>query len=235
YEAAATAVDIDPNLAEGHAALGQAILTRDFAWLSAEHQLVRSIELDPNYPPARVSYAMQLAMEGRFSESLREAYTARDPYPMAVFSPFCVVWFSYFAQRYDEAYRLASATLENEPQNMMMHYGISFVLSQMGKHEEAIESAERCIALLGKASHSLARLASAQAAAGKLDDAEKTLAEIAELSQRRYISPYHLAQANWVAAKIDVALEYLEKAYDSNDAKVLWLGVDPELDSLHGH
>jgi tetratricopeptide (TPR) repeat protein len=235
YEAAATAVDIDPNLAEGHAALGQAILTRDFAWLSAEHQLVRSIELDPNYPPARVSYAMQLAMEGRFSESLREAYTARDLDPMAVISRFCVVWCSYFAQRYDEAYRLASATLENEPQNMMMHYGISFVLSQMGKHEEAIESAERCIALLGKASHSLARLASAQAAAGKLDDAEKTLAEIAELSQRRYISPYHLAQANCVAGKIDVALEYLEKAYDSNDAKVLWLGVDPELDSLHGH
>ena len=120
HEAAATAIDIDPNLAEGHAALGQAILSRDFAWASAEHQLVRSIELDPNYAPARVSYAMQLAMEGRFSESLREAHTARDLDPMAVISRFCVVWCSYFARRYDEAYRLASTTLENEPQNMMI-------------------------------------------------------------------------------------------------------------------
>ena len=69
------AVEIDPNLAEGHTALGQAILCRDYAWASAEHHMVRAIELDPNYSPARIWYALQLAMEGRFSEALREAHT----------------------------------------------------------------------------------------------------------------------------------------------------------------
>src|ERR1041385_202146 len=72
YEAAATSIELDPNLAEGHASLGEAILCRDFAWASAEHHLVRAIELDPNYSPARIWYALQLGMEGRFSESLRQ-------------------------------------------------------------------------------------------------------------------------------------------------------------------
>ena len=31
------------------------------------------------------------------------------------------------------------------------------------------------------------------------------------------------------------ALDLLEKAYETGDAKVLWMGVDPELDPLHGH
>src|SRR5919205_950410 len=149
YEAAATSVQLDPNLAEGHTALGQAVICRDFAWASAEHHLVRAIELDPNYSPARIWYALQLAMEGRFSESLRQAHIARDLDPLAVISRFAVVWCSYHARRYDEAYRIASATLENEPRNLMMLYASSFVLSRLGRHGEAIQAAQKCVDLLG--------------------------------------------------------------------------------------
>ncbi len=235
YEAALTAVEIDPNLAEGHTALGQAILCRDFAWASAEHHLVRAIELDPNYAPARVWYALQLAMEGRFSESLREAHTGRDLDPLAIISRFSVLWCSYHARRFDEAYRFASATLENEPRNLMMLYGSSFALSSLGRHEEAIEAAERCVELIGKASHTLGRLGSAYAAAGNIDAAQETLNEMYLLAERRFVSPYHLALVTCGLDRPEEALDLLERACDTGDAKVLWMGVDPELDRLHGH
>src|SRR5215211_6036937 len=235
YEAASTAVEFDPHLAEGHTALGQAILCRDFAWGSAEHHLVRAIELDPNYSPARVWYALQLAMEGRFSESLREAHNGRDLDPLAIISRFSVVWCSYHARRFDEAYRFASATLENEPRNLMMLYGVSFVLSRLGRHDEAVETAERCVELMGKASHTLGRLGCAHAAAGNLDAAQSALDEMRSLAERRYVSPYHLALVNSALNRREEALDLLEKAYESCDAKVLWMGVDPELDPLHGH
>ena len=143
YEAASTAVDLDPNLAEGHTALGQAILCRDFAWGSAEHHLVRAIELDPNYSPARTWYALQLAMEGRFSESLREAHIGHDLDPLAIISRFSVVWCSYHARRFDEAYRFASATLENEPRNLMMLYGRALCSAGSAVTKKAVEAAER--------------------------------------------------------------------------------------------
>ena len=75
YEAASTAVGIDPALAEGHAALGQAILCRDFAWARAERQLLKAIELNPAYSVPRIYYALQLGMEVRFTKSLRAAYS----------------------------------------------------------------------------------------------------------------------------------------------------------------
>ncbi|HKR15588.1 MAG TPA: protein kinase [Pyrinomonadaceae bacterium] len=235
YEAASRAVEIDPNLAEGHTALGQAILTRDYAWASAEHHLVRAIELDPNYPPARTWYALQLSMEGRFSEALREAHTGRDLDPLAVISRFAVVWCSYHARRYDEAYRFASATLENEPRNAMMLYASSFVLSRLGRHQEAIVAAEKCVELLGTVSHTMGRLAAAHAVAGNLDAAQYALDEMERLASHRYISPYHLALVNAALGRVEAALDLLDKAYDSGDAKVLWIGVDPELEPLHGH
>jgi len=235
YEAASTSVEIDPALAEGHAALGQAILCRDFAWASAEHELVRAIELDPNYAQARIWYALQLAMEGRFSESLREAHTARDLDPMAIISRFSVVWCSYHARRLDEAYRLARATLDNEPANLMMLYALSFCASALSKHDEAIEAAQKTVNLMGKASHTLGRLGSAHAAAGNIKEADDVLHEMQQLEARRYVSPYHVAHINGVLGRVEATLDALERAYELNDGKLLWLAVDPELDSVHGH
>jgi tetratricopeptide (TPR) repeat protein len=220
-------VEIDPALAEGHAALGQAIMCRDFAWASAEHELVRAIELDPNYAQARIWYALQLAMEGRFSESLREAHIARDLDPMAIMSRFSVVWCSYHARRFDEAYRLARATLDNEPTNLMMLYALSFCANALGKHDEAIEAAQKTVNLMGKASHTLGRLGSAHAAAGNVKEADDVLHEMQQLEARRYVSPYHVAHINGVLGRVEATLDALERAYELNDGKLLWLQLIP--------
>ena len=235
YEAASTAVALDPTLAEGHAALGQAILCRDFAWARAERQLLKAIELNPDYSVPRVWYALQLGMEGRFTESLREAYIARDLDPLAVISRFSVAWCLYHARRYDEAHRLCRDTLDAEPQNMMMLYALSFALSRLGRHEEAIAAATKGVELLGKASHTLGRLGAAHAVAGDTAAAETVLKEMDAIAARRYISPYHQALVYCALGRLDESLDLLEKAREINDAKVLWLAVDPELDPLHGH
>src|SRR5918994_1697454 len=217
YEAASTAVELDPNLAEGHTALGQAILFRDFAWASAEHHMVRAIELDPNYAPARVLYALQLVKEGRFTESLREAHIGRDLDPLAVISRFAVVWCAYHARRFDEAHRFAIATLENEPNNLMMLYASSFVLTGLGRHDEAIKTSEKVVELMGKASHTLSRLSSAYAAAGNMEAAQRALDDLHEVSSRRYVSPYHVAVANCALGRKEEALDLLDKAYETGD------------------
>jgi serine/threonine protein kinase/tetratricopeptide (TPR) repeat protein len=235
YEAASTAVALDPTLAEGYAAIGQAILCRDFAWASAERQLLHAIELNPNYSAARIYYALQLAMEGRFAESVREAQLARDLDPLAIISRFTAVWCSYHARRFDEAWAACQETLKAEPQNLTMLYGSSFLLSRMARHDEAIAAAQKCVETLGKASHTLGRLGAANAEAGNIEAAEAALRDMAAIAVRRHISPYHLALVHCGMGRVEEALDLLEQAVEIKDAKVLWLAVDPELDPLHGH
>ncbi|HEV7797393.1 MAG TPA: protein kinase [Pyrinomonadaceae bacterium] len=235
YDAASTAVALDPTLAEGYAAVGQAILCRDFAWSSAERQLLHAIELNPNYAAARIYYALQLAMEGRFTESVHEARLARDLDPLSIISRFTYVWCSYHARRFDEAWAACRETLEAEPHNTMMLYASSFLLSRMGRHEEAIAKAQQCVEAMGKASQTLGRLGGANAGAGNIAAAEAVLAEMQSIASRRHISPYHLALVNCGLGRTEEALDLLERAFETRDAKVLWVGVDPELDLLHGH
>ena len=235
YEAASKAVALDPTLAEGYAAVGQAILCRDFAWASAERQLLHAIELNPNYSAARIYYALQLGMEGRFTESVYEAELARDLDPLAIISRFTVVWCMYHARRFDDAWAACEQTLVSDPNNLMMLYASSFLLSRMGRHDEAIANAQKCVDAMGKASHTLGRLGGAKALAGNTEAAEAILEEMDELNTRRHISPYHLALVNCGLGRTEEALDLLERAHEIRDAKVLWMGVDPELDALHGH
>jgi len=54
----------------------------------------------------------------------------------------------------------------------MMLYASSFLLSRMGRHEEAIANAQKCVDLMGKASNTLGRLGAANAQAGNVAAAE---------------------------------------------------------------
>lgn len=234
YEAAATAIAKDPTLAEAHAALGQATLCRDFNWLTAEEELKTAIELNPNYSVARIWYALQLTMEGRFTEALEQAQIARDLDPLAVISRFSLVWCAYHAKQIDDAYQVAQETLAAEPKNLMMLHAQSFLLSRLGRHEEAVASARKSVEFAGKVSHTLSRLGSALAGAGQMEEAESVLREMEEITTRRHISPYHSALVNAALGRSDDALTLLEKAFETKDAKILWLAVDPELETLHG-
>src|SRR6185295_3657271 len=117
--------------------------------------------------------------------------------------------------------------------NLMMLHASSFPLSRLGRHEDAIAAAERSVSLMGKVSHTLGRLGCALAEAGKTEAAEAVLREMEQITSHRHISPYHRAVVNCALGRSAEALDLLEEAYATRDAKILWLGVDPELDALH--
>lgn len=235
YEAASTAVAIDPSLPEAHCALGQAILCRDFDWDNAERELFRAIELNPNYAPARTWYAFQLAMEGRFTESSREARAAVSLDPFSIISRFCQIWCAYHAREFPGALELCHELLKAEPDKVMLLYVSSFLLTALGRHEEAIANATQCLATIGKASRTLGRLGAAYAWAGKTQPAEDVLREMNEFAAHRYISPYHIALVESALGRTEAALKMLARAVETKDAWVLWMAVDPELDPLRSH
>src|SRR6267378_4201962 len=64
--AALRALEIDPNLAEGHEVLATILKNYDWNWTGAEEEYKRAIELNPNYATAHYHYSYLLAELGRF-------------------------------------------------------------------------------------------------------------------------------------------------------------------------
>ena len=70
-DAALKAVALDPELAEGHSALGSFIFSYDWNWAEAEKEYQRALELDPKSSMAHFSYGEFLGFMGKTDEATR--------------------------------------------------------------------------------------------------------------------------------------------------------------------
>jgi DNA-binding winged helix-turn-helix (wHTH) protein/TolB-like protein/Tfp pilus assembly protein PilF len=71
--AAHTALALDENLAEAHAALGWVLRIYDWNWTESEKHIKRAIELAPNEADCRRLYALLLITLGRTAEAITQA------------------------------------------------------------------------------------------------------------------------------------------------------------------
>ncbi|MFL6260086.1 MAG: winged helix-turn-helix domain-containing protein [Thermoanaerobaculia bacterium] len=110
--AARKALALDPQLAEGHMALGDVLFQDRVDWKQAGVEYRRAVALTPGDAEAYYSYGNYLVALGQIDEAIAAVERARelDPASMAINSDYA--WFLYLGRRYDEAMRQAHDTLK---------------------------------------------------------------------------------------------------------------------------
>src|SRR5271165_627636 len=120
-EAARKALELDPGLVEAHVELGNAHLFYDFDWPSAERELKRALELNPNYAAAHEYYGCYLIDMGRNVESLAEIRKAEQLDPLSAEIDYLAGWFLLHSRRYADAVTELNKSLELDP-NLWVAY-----------------------------------------------------------------------------------------------------------------
>ncbi|HEX8650483.1 MAG TPA: protein kinase [Pyrinomonadaceae bacterium] len=231
-EAALKAVTLDETLSEGYAALGFATLMHDFDWELAERHLSRAVELNPNYVMGRLWYCYFLGMAGRFDEALAQVSRALELDPLTPIVQHALSWTYYHGRHYEEAAEAVRKLAREEPRYGLGLIFLCVVLLHMKQFEEAIKAGRKAVEVLGRTPYTLAWLASAYASAGRREKADALLEEIEQMAAARYVSPYLLAAVYCNLGDKERAFTELERALSIRDARLVWLGVDPQLDCL---
>ena len=78
----------------------------------------------------------------------------------------------------------------------------------------------------------LSALGHAYAVAGRTQEARNELQELRLISKRHYVSPFYMALVYTGLGEKDEAMDWLEKAYQDRSNGLVFIKVDPELDSL---
>ncbi|HEY9233052.1 MAG TPA: tetratricopeptide repeat protein, partial [Blastocatellia bacterium] len=232
YEAAERAIELDPMLAEAHAALAFASVCRDFDWQAAEAHHRRSLELNPNHPNAHTYYSFMLLQTGRFEESLAAALRAVELDPVTPLTSMALAWCHYHSRRFDAAIDVHRRLIQTEPHFAYQRSVYSWALRCAGRHTEAIAQAERAVELGANGQLYVAGAGMAYAAAGHVAEARARLAELHEIARSHYVSPYFLAIIYSYLGEVEAALKQVEEAVRIGDGWVTWLAVDPQLDDL---
>ena len=219
-------------LAEAHSALAFATVCRDFDWPAAELHHRRAIELNPNNASAHTYYNFALLQTARFDEALAEVNRAMELDPVTTLTTMALAWYHYHARHYDECIAVHRRLIQSESNFAYQRTVYSWVLRCDGRHDEAIEQAERAVQLAGDGQLYVAGVGMAYAAAGRFDEARARLARLREMAQTHYVSPYFLAVIHGYLGEVEEALAQVEEAVRIGDAWVCWLAVDPQLDAL---
>ncbi|HEV7475048.1 MAG TPA: winged helix-turn-helix domain-containing protein [Pyrinomonadaceae bacterium] len=233
-EAAFKALSIEPNLAEGHAALGQAQLC-DWDWQGAERSFQLAIALNPNYVIARHFYSIYLRNIGRFEESLAEGRKAEELDPTSAGRKASLAGTLYCARRYDDAIGELREALELDSNNAAAHYFLARIYMQKEMYSEAIAECELTISIIGERLELTAHLGHIYALSGRRAEAEKVLAELERLSIKDHVPSYFKALIQLGLGEKQQAFRLLEDAYREHDLNLLFVSVDPMLDKLRGH
>ena len=231
--AAMKALEIDDTLAEAHASLGSVKMLYDWDRAEAEVEFKRAIDLNPNYSEAHAEYGGLLESVERFDQAVAERKRAQETNPLSPIATADVGYPLYYARRYDQAIEHYRRALELDPNFSWSHLWIGQAEVQQGKYQEAIVDIKRAVALSGGNTRAIATLGHAQAVAGNRKEAQVVLNQLMERSRQGYVSPYYFALLYTGLGEKDLALEWLEKAYEERQPYLYLLKVEPVFDGLH--
>jgi len=227
-QAAEQAVRADGLLAEAHAAFGWQEFWFGWNWPAAEASLRHAIALDPNYANARRWLGHVLSNAGRHSEALEEMARARELDPFSPLMHVLSAQVAYNARDFPMAERHARQALAVDPNFFGGYVNLGQALAGQDRFDDALAAIEEGYRLAGNAK-GLTRRAYVLGRMGRTVEARELLRQLE--TSRRPIPPYEIAAGYAGLGDTARALEWLERAYAVRDANLVFLPVDPKMDS----
>ncbi len=218
--ATAKALELDPNLAEGHVALAS-IKVDDWLWADADREYQLALTLNPDSVEACSCYGLVLANMGRFPQAIALSEHAAKVNPLS-----SVVHFNYglvlrSARRYEQATARLVRAIELDAGNLPAYVVLAQVYQAAGRFDDAVAVLDRPEFRLS------AERAVAYAIAGRRPEAQEILSQINPGSD-----PYGLASVYFVLGDNDRGFESLAKAFDDRDPRVASARVNPRWDAI---
>jgi len=229
--AATTALQIDNSLVEAYASLALT-LVYDWDWAGAERGFRRSIERDPSYPTAHHWYGLFLGVTGRSEQAIASLKRAQQLDPLSMIINTEVGRQLLHARRYDEAIEEGRKALEMDPNFARGHWYLGLAYEQRAMYQEAIAEFQKGFDLSGGSPYMLGSLGHAYALSGNREKARQAVANLGELSKRRYVAPYSNGLIYTGLGDKERAFEWLEKAFEDRSWLMTLLKVDPRFDGL---
>jgi serine/threonine protein kinase/tetratricopeptide (TPR) repeat protein len=226
------ALQLDPDLGEAHTPLAAALWLHDWEWEAAQSEFKRSLELNPCYPTANHYYAECLMTMGRHAEALIRMKKSLELDPLSLIINDAIGWNFYHARKYDEAVEQLLRTVELDPNYPMTYWLLGLLYRKTARYELAISAGEKGVHLSGGSPLMRAALAQSYAQAGRPKEALQILEDLTTLAQHKYVAPHFFAGIHIGLGENDRALEYLEKSYAEHCHWLIYLHIDPTMDSL---
>jgi len=232
--AAMRALELAPDLAEGHLTLAMVSLFLDHDVKAALAHWRRAIEIEPGNVRARCEYAYWglSVITGDHEEAVRQTSSALRSDALNAWAWTMHAFTNAVAARNEEAVAAAQHALTLAHSSMVTQWGLLLCLLNADRAREALDREPEAIEISGRHPWVLSALASAHAAVGNREAARRIYGELVSREKIEYVQPATLAGVA-ASAGLDLeALQWAERAVQLCDPTLIWTPVMPGWNGL---
>lgn len=224
------ALDLDPDLPEGHCTQGMVELLRHWNFAESERRLRTAITLRPSFAMAYYSYQVLLRYCARHKEAQLASQRAFELDPLSPIYSANLGISDMHSSSPEAALNRFEEALTDDANNVMAHLGRGTALRELGDWPGALKEFEFCQPRIsGRMVPVL--IAHTLALSGQHDQARKKLKGLANTS--RAVPKTYLAIVFTGLGDYDASFDLLNQAVDARERSVLNL-VDAVHDPLRG-
>ena len=230
--AAQRALALDETDAEAHAALGQVAAMLDYDWSTSEKHFRCARELSSGAHVRMGYFLWFLLPQGRLKEALMESDAALKQDPLLVLAYSAKATALYLAGAYDEAANCCLQALAKDPAFSIALERLVLIRLRQARFDEALAWAERLMESVGRSYVSLSSFGLARAAAGDFEGARRLLKEMNLLPHGSNGFATAMACIHALLGDTGTAFEWLQRAMERRDPRLLWIQTIPWFESL---
>jgi tetratricopeptide (TPR) repeat protein len=223
--AAEKALELDLALPDAHKARADIAIDAEWDLAKAQQHFERAIELRPGYAAAHGFYGQMLGvLLLRFDEARPHLDRARELDPLSPWNDINLVGWWLYQGRPERAFEEGERARRRNPTLWVIPWEMGFAQLLLGQPSQAVHEFEAALNLLRpeRPGAVLAPLGLAYGLAGRRADALKILAEMEQASQKRYISPFHLAVVYSGLGRMDEAFRLLDRALEQRTPSLIY-------------
>jgi len=232
--AAQRAIELDPQLGDGHAMLGLVAYWYEWDWPRAEQTMRRARELNPSSVDAHYGLAHVLMTTGRQAEALPLFTRAReiDPHspPVNCFEGGMLAMSGHVG----EGIARIEHAIGIDPAFWISRLFLGNVLINSGQTDAGLVAMQRAVELSRGSAWAGGMLGHALAQAGRTEQAQGVLLDLLARSRNGFISPAMIAAVQLALGDPEAAMAALEQAYEVRDIRLVFLHVEHRWAPLRG-
>ena len=221
------ALELDPNLAEAHAALGLVHFYFEWDWEGADAEFRRGLALNAGSRSVQEEYGNFLTAMGRLDDGLAHSREAERLDPLSV-GPVHDIALNYFIRGdLEQAAANFRRTIEIDANWAWGYIKLARVLARQKKCPEAFAKMEIAEARIAGGAAPLSRswLGVNYALCGERARARKKLDELSALAQKQYVDPVTFAAVHGALGELDEALRWYEKAFEDRTPNMVYASM----------
>lgn len=208
------ALELDPDLAEGHGLTGLIAFLTEWDWEKAETGLLKGLAANPSHAGARVLYAQLLCCLQRYDEALIQGRLAIELDPL---NPLVQAWYGAvltFTGDFETALAYGEKVRADDPGNVGANVIIGVAAFKCGDYDKAMEAARYFLPAEGV---DFKEVEIIYGESGFVAAYEEVLRQKEVLAQKGYVPPVSLAEKYMMVDQPDKAMDWLEKGFEAHD------------------